>query len=72
MLQLALIGCGAVSTAILELLRNDPHVRVAALVVPEATVEKARRYASRVAPDLPVVSALPRQGIDWFCRVSAA
>ncbi len=71
MLQLALIGCGAVSTAILELLRNDPHVRVAALVVPEATVEKARRYASRVAPDLPVVSALPRQGIDFVLEAAS-
>jgi aspartate dehydrogenase len=59
-LRIALVGCGAIGAALLELLRGDDRLAVSAIVVPAASAGAAR---ARVAP-IPVLTALPEQGFD--------
>jgi len=64
MLKIALIGCGAIGTAMLELLQDDAGLSVAAIVVPEAAMPAARAAAERLAPRAAVVASVPLAGID--------
>jgi len=64
MLNIALIGCGAIGTALLELIQNDSALRTAAIVVPEAAQPAAQAAAARLAPHAQVVQAVPHTGID--------
>lgn len=65
MLNLALIGCGAIGSGVLELLGADAErVRVAAIVVPEAATSRAQAVADRFAPYAPVLAQLPTSGVD--------
>ncbi|WPH12003.1 aspartate dehydrogenase [Variovorax paradoxus] len=59
-LRVALIGCGAIGTSVLELLKGDTALAVAAIVVPEEGVAAAQR----LAPGVPVASRVPASGID--------
>ena len=63
-MQIALIGCGAIGTALLELVKDDAGLGVAAIVVPTAAVGGAQAVAQRLVPQAKVVSAVPAQGID--------
>ena len=63
-LRFALIGCGAIGTSVLELLKEDADLSVAAIVVPEEGMAAAREAAARVAPSAAVVSSVPLAGID--------
>ncbi|WP_038212534.1 aspartate dehydrogenase [Xenophilus azovorans] len=63
-MQVALIGCGAIGTALLELVKDDTGLRIAAIVVPDEFAHAARAVAQRLAPQAQVVSAVPAQGID--------
>lgn len=63
-LRVVLIGCGAIGTAALELLRDDAGLSVAAIVVPADAFEAAQVVARRLAPGAQVVSSVPEQGID--------
>ncbi|QOF81130.1 aspartate dehydrogenase [Variovorax sp. 38R] len=58
--RIALVGCGAIGTSVLELLRGDPALKVVAIVVPAEGVAAAQK----VAPDAQVGSAVPADGID--------
>ncbi|WP_341889215.1 aspartate dehydrogenase [Variovorax sp. YR752] len=58
--RIALVGCGAIGTSVLELLRGDPALKVVAIVVPAEGVAAAQK----VAPDVQVGSAVPASGID--------
>ena len=58
MKQLALIGCGAIATAVMELLRDDEHVRVTQLIVRADNVMKARSLCDRLAPQAQVLEAV--------------
>ena len=58
--RIALIGCGAIGTSVLELLRGDPALEVVAIVVPAEGVAAAQK----AAPDAQVGSAVPAAGID--------
>jgi len=60
-MNLALIGCGAIGTSVLELLQSHPNVRVGWLLVPERTIPRARTIAAQYAPDAQILSALPAQ-----------
>jgi aspartate dehydrogenase len=62
-LRIALIGCGAIGTAALELLREDATLSVAAIVVPADAFASARAVAQRLAPGAQVVSSVPAEGI---------
>ncbi|KQP44282.1 aspartate dehydrogenase [Pseudorhodoferax sp. Leaf274] len=62
-LQVALIGCGAIGTALLELVQHDTGLAVAAIVVPQAGVEAAQAVARRLAPAARVCDSVPHDGI---------
>lgn len=64
MLRMALIGCGAIGSAMLELLQADAGLRTAAIVVPESGMAAAREVAHRFAPGAAVLAELPAEGID--------
>ncbi|MEF7614880.1 aspartate dehydrogenase [Aquincola sp. MAHUQ-54] len=64
MLSIALVGCGAIGTAVLELLQADAGLSVAAIVVPAAGAVDAQAVASRLAPRAQVAGAVPTEGID--------
>jgi len=64
MQRIALVGCGAIGTALLELLRGDGALAVAAIVVPEEGMPAARDVAARLAPGAAVVGSVPLAGID--------
>lgn len=59
-LRIALVGCGAIGSAVLELLADDAALQVAAVVVPEEGLDAARRAAPRAQ----AASAVPAEGID--------
>ena len=63
-MQIALIGCGAIGTALLELVQDDAALQVAAIVVPAEGAEAARAVAARLAPAAQVVQAVPAAGIE--------
>ncbi len=58
MLHIAMIGCGAISTGVMELLKNDPEVRFDTVVVHREGLEAARRVLSSLVPEATVVSCL--------------
>ena len=64
MLRIALIGCGAIGTSMLELLQGDTSLSVAAVVVPEEGMAAARETAARLAPRAAVLASVPLAGID--------
>ena len=63
-MQIALIGCGAIGTALLELVKDDAGLQVAAIVVPAEGADAARVVAQRLAPQAQVVQTVPADGID--------
>ena len=62
--RFALIGCGAIGTALLELVQDDAGLHTAAIVVPPEFADAARAVAQRLAPQAQVLSAVPADGID--------
>ncbi|MGJ7509003.1 aspartate dehydrogenase [Variovorax sp. GT1P44] len=62
--RIALIGCGAIGTSVLELLQADAKLEVSAIVVPAETLASARATAARLAPGARVLSSVPAEGID--------
>lgn len=63
MLHIAMIGCGAISTGVMELLKNDPEVRFDTVVVHREGLEAARRVLSSLVPEATVVSRLDDQAM---------
>lgn len=63
-MRIALIGCGSIGSALLELVRDDAAIEVAAVVVPAAFVPAARAVAARLAPAAAVRETLPEGDID--------
>jgi aspartate dehydrogenase len=63
-LRFALIGCGAIGTALLELVKDDAGLAVGAIVVPAEGADAARAVAQRLAPLAQVLQAVPAEGID--------
>lgn len=62
--RIALIGCGAIGSSVLELLSGDEQLAVAAIVVPADALAAAREVAARLAPEAKVLPKLPETGID--------
>jgi aspartate dehydrogenase len=62
--RIALVGCGAIGTSVLELLRGDAALKVVAVVVPADGIAAARPIAQRLAPDAQPGTAVPAEGID--------
>jgi aspartate dehydrogenase len=62
--RIALVGCGAIGTSVLELLRGDAALKVVAVVVPAEAIAAAQQAVREAAPDAHVGSAVPADGID--------
>lgn len=60
MQNLAVVGCGAIGSSVIELLRGDRSVRVTQVIVPAAAVAEARKLCERVAPEARVLAAVDR------------
>ena len=63
-MHIALIGCGAIGTALLELVKDDAGLTVAAIVVRAGSADAAQAVAARLAPTAQVLQAVPASGID--------
>jgi len=63
-LRIALIGCGAIGSSVLELLQGDPALSVVAVVVPAEAMRVALEAAARFAPAAAVASTVPGEGVD--------
>ena len=63
-MRIALIGCGAIGRALLELLRAEPAITVAAIVVPQAHAAATQALARELAPEAAVAAAVPSRDID--------
>jgi len=62
--RIALIGCGAIGTSMLELLQADKALEIKAIVVPADAFAATQATAERLAPHAQVVSSVPIEGID--------
>jgi len=58
MLQLAMIGCGAIGASVLELLADDATLRVGWLLAPRAAHDAARAVLQRYAPEARLLERL--------------
>ena len=58
MLRIAMIGCGAIGAGVLELLRGDAEVHVAAVVLPAGAHADVRAALERHAPQARIVSQI--------------
>ena len=63
-MHIALIGCGAIGTALLELVKDDAGLTVAAIVVRAGSADAAQAVAARLAPSARVLQSVPESGID--------
>ena len=63
-MRVALIGCGAIGTALLELVQGDADLQIAAIVVPADFGAAARAVAQRLAPTAQWGPLVPERGID--------
>ena len=63
-LRIALIGCGAIGSSVLELLQADAGLHVCAVVVPDFALAAAQATVQRLAPTAQVLGAVPTSGID--------
>ncbi|MDM0016719.1 aspartate dehydrogenase [Variovorax sp. J22R187] len=64
MTRIALVGCGAIGTSMLELLQADKAMEIKAIVVPADAFAATRAVAERLAPGAQVLSSVPVEGID--------
>ena len=58
MLNVSLIGFGAIGAGVLELIKNDPLIRVDRVIVPGPSIDRVRATVSSLAPRTRVVSGL--------------
>jgi len=60
-MNLALIGCGAIGTSVLELLQSHPHIHTRWLLASERSIPAAQTLAAQYAPAAQILTALPAQ-----------
>lgn len=70
MLTIALIGCGAIGSALLEIVKNDSNIRVGAIVVPQDWLSQVQATAERLAPQAQVLEQVPDTGIDLVVELA--
>jgi len=70
MLRVALIGCGAIGSSVIELLKGDASLAVVAVVVSKKGAAAARVALQKLAPEAQVATALPENGIDLVAETA--
>jgi len=63
-LRIALIGCGAIGTSVIELLQGEAGLAVVAIVVPADGAASTQTEVQKLAPGVQVVTSVPQTGID--------
>lgn len=63
-MKTALIGCGAIGSALLELVKDDADLDVVAIVVPSTFSAAAQSVAQRLAPRAQIVTSVPLHDVD--------
>lgn len=58
MLKISMIGCGAIGTSVLDLLKNDQDIKISSVIVGETYLAAARDTMQRIAPDAQLITAL--------------
>ncbi|KWT73992.1 MULTISPECIES: aspartate dehydrogenase [unclassified Variovorax] len=64
MLRVALIGCGAIGSSVIELLKGDAGLAVVAVVVPADGLAAAQAALQTLAPGVQVGTGVPASGVD--------
>ncbi len=64
MLRVALIGCGAIGSSVIELLKGDAGLAVVAVVVPHEGLAAAQAALQTLAPGVQVGTGVPASGVD--------
>ena len=59
MKKIAVIGCGAIGSSVLELLKNEARLQVRWVLVPEFAKAQAQEVVARCAPQAEVLPTLP-------------
>jgi len=70
MMNIALIGCGTIGTALLERVQDNKDLKVAAVVASERGIDAARAVTARLAPQALVATAVPHEGIDLLVEAA--
>lgn len=68
MKTLALIGCGAIAQAVMQLLHDDPALRITQVLVPEDALPAAREACARLAPGATVATRLNGSAPDLIAE----
>lgn len=69
-LKIAMIGCGAIGAAVLELLKSDAGLAVTTIVVPERSMAKAKAQADELGWPVQVLNSVPHDQIDLVIEVA--
>lgn len=64
MLNVALVGSGAITASVLELLENEKSVQVVALVSTPRSLDKAQKLVEHYAPHIKATTHVPLSGVD--------
>jgi len=70
MMNIALIGCGAIGAALLDLVQDNADLKVAAVVTSAHGTDAARAVTARLAPQARVVTVVPHEGIDLLVETA--
>ncbi|MBP6018575.1 MAG: aspartate dehydrogenase [Burkholderiaceae bacterium] len=69
-LKIAMIGCGAIGAAMLELLKADTGLVITAIVVPERSIATAKALTAKLGSMAQVLSNVPHDNIDLVIEVA--
>lgn len=69
-LNVAMIGCGAIGTAILELLKADAGLTITTVVVPDRSIAAAQARLDKLGLQAHVASQVPHNHIDLVVEVA--
>ncbi len=61
MLHISMIGCGAIGSGVMGLLKNDPEVHFDMVIVPDTYIDNTRKIVAELAPSARVVTHLEGQ-----------
>jgi aspartate dehydrogenase len=69
-MRIAMIGCGAIGTAVLKSLRQSSIARVTDVIVRAGSMEGERERIRSFAPDAHVSSSIPFEAVDLILEVA--
>lgn len=64
MVKVALVGSGAITASVLELMKNKTCIQLMALITTPRSLDKAQELLDQYAPDIKATTDIPTSGID--------